>query len=634
MPADRRNRPPGRRGPAARGNGNAGQQTTPGRPQGAKHPPRYVGDLRRSAAASTFGPGAIADFRTPEGAAVSVVMPCADEWQHWPNLDSVHDPRLEKLLNVNGFRLTPVPRDQEESAHLAIPGVRFPKWLQCPGCHAIKAAERWAAEDGAAARYCSSCSGTAVKADRTYVVPVRFVIACDAGHLSDFPWDRWIEHEPNCARKAGSLRLRSIGAGLSGLRLFCDDCKQSRPLDEAFKPEVTKHWKCNGEQPWLGGGRVACDRPIRVVQRGASNLYFTLARSSLLIPPWDNDIEQRLGDRWPDLLDAEDRASQLKKWIANGALLLPPETPPEQFIEKALIYAESRDAGDVSDFRRAEWDSIRLTSGRGSTEFQVRQEAVPPELDGLFGDVVRVVRLRELRALTGFTRILAPPSAEDIGVARECSVFRNSDPTWYPAVEVRGEGIFVSLDPAALDRWEKDPEVEGRRRSIWNAWVEEYQTRYGEGLQPQRPVTARFLLIHAFAHALIRQLSLECGYSTASLRERIYAGDYGAGVLVYTATTDADGTLGGLERQGLSSRIGATIRDAIRSMQWCSSDPLCITGAMMASNACNIAACHACMLLPETSCEEFNRFLDRALLVGTPDHPEVGFFRSLLGERA
>ncbi|BCO29956.1 hypothetical protein TspCOW1_00590 [Thiohalobacter sp. COW1] len=103
-----------------------------------------------------------------------------------------------------------------------------------------------------------------------------------------------------------------------------------------------------------------------------------------------------------------------------------------------------------------------------------------------------------------------------------------------------------------------------------------------------------------------------------------------AALLIYTATTDADGTLGGLQREGMPERIGSTFHAAIRAMEWCSSDPLCIEGAMATAQGLSLAACHACLLAPETSCEEFNSLLDRAMLVGTPDAPEIGFFTSIL----
>jgi hypothetical protein len=105
-----------------------------------------------------------------------------------------------------------------------------------------------------------------------------------------------------------------------------------------------------------------------------------------------------------------------------------------------------------------------------------------------------------------------------------------------------------------------------------------------------------------------------------------------AGLLIFTSSPDADGTLGGLARQGDSGNIVRLFEDALASMMWCSSDPLCIDGAHSRSEPTNGAACHSCLLAAETSCEEFNSFLDRALLVGTPTQPEIGFFEDYLRE--
>jgi hypothetical protein len=140
-------------------------------------------------------------------------------------------------------------------------------------------------------------------------------------------------------------------------------------------------------------------------------------------------------------------------------------------------------------------------------------------------------------------------------------------------------------------------------------------------------------MIHSLAHALMRQLTLECGYSTASLRERLYVSDGVdgmTGLLIYTATSDSDGTLGGLQRRAGPDLLGPTILGALKSVQWCSSDPLCISGLTAAPDSHSIAACHSCMLMPETSCEMHNRFLDRTLLIGSDDCPDTGFFRPLL----
>ena len=171
-----------------------------------------------------------------------------------------------------------------------------------------------------------------------------------------------------------------------------------------------------------------------------------------------------------------------------------------------------------------------------------------------------------------------------------------------------------------------------RAQRVNRAWRIEWGRRYGEG-EPSRWITPRYLLTHTFAHSLMRQLALECGYSSAALRERLYVsdGDAGmAGLLIYTATSDSDGTLGGLQRQGESARIERAITMAIRAMEWCSSDPLCIEDMVGGGNGLLLAACHACVLAPETACEEYNRFLDRAMLVGLPSAPDIGFFSPFL----
>jgi hypothetical protein len=138
--------------------------------------------------------------------------------------------------------------------------------------------------------------------------------------------------------------------------------------------------------------------------------------------------------------------------------------------------------------------------------------------------------------------------------------------------------------------------------------------------------------VHTLAHALIRQLSLDCGYSSASLRERLYVEDGGhsmAGLLIYTGSSDADGTLGGLSRQAEPSRVAEFFVEAIRNLAWCSNDPLCIHGEA-SSEPLNRAACHSCALVAETSCETFNQLLDRSVLVGTPENRKLGFFSRLL----
>lgn len=256
-------------------------------------------------------------------------------------------------------------------------------------------------------------------------------------------------------------------------------------------------------------------------------------------------------------------------------------------------------------------------------------ENYPPELTSRFSKICLVHKLRETRALSGFTRILPPDGQTGSDRLRELKLDPRID--WLPAIVVRGEGLFLEFSSAKLKKWlDDEPEILKR--------VEGLNQRYNLGRvlrgQEQRPISPKFVMMHTLAHVLINQLSFDCGYGSASLRERIYC-DFKdqsrpmQGVLIYTASGDSEGTMGGLVRQGQPDRFEATLLRAIRNASWCSSDPVCIESAGQGADNANLAACHGCCLLPETSCEEGNRLLDRALLVGTPENPTLGFFNSL-----
>jgi len=103
-----------------------------------------------------------------------------------------------------------------------------------------------------------------------------------------------------------------------------------------------------------------------------------------------------------------------------------------------------------------------------------------------------------------------------------------------------------------------------------------------------------------------------------------------AGLLIYTASGDSEGTMGGLVRQGEQGRLENSIVRALRTAAWCSSDPVCSESSGQGPDSCNLAACHSCALLPETSCEEGNRLLDRVIVIGSPKEPALGFFLEYL----
>ena len=609
-----------------------------------------LGKMRRSQVISTYGPGAIIDFRAggKGGAAISVVAGGLDAWDDESlagglrNDQCIYEPRLQKKLGVKGFRLPPVGFENHGAGGKTdryprkLAAVRFPQWLQCPACNDLKPAIAWTEDPGDPALYCGSCSRQSDSGKRVHVVPVRFVVACEAGHLDEFPWHRWVGHSAGCDRKK-PLQFLTRGAGLKGLFVRCRGCNSECSMDGAFSGARMKKLglKCNGRRPWLPGQDEACTitGPPKVLQRGASNLYFPAIDSAIDIPPWTDEFQAALGHSWSaiETCDTDDDVRTLVRimihpmWDDKSISL-------EALQDKILQRRALANSPERADIRGEEYQQLTLAEAtrQEKSEFSIRPEPVPELLKNFIGVLTRIERLREVRAIYGFTRVY-PPSGE-FG-AGHCSPLSASPKDWLPATEVRGEGIFLALSEDALEKWENGTEVMARAADVNNSWEKTWIERQGDDAEPPLRITPRLLLVHTLSHILMRQLSLQCGYSTSALRERLYVeeGEPGmCGLLIYTSAADSDGTLGGLVRQGTGKRIEQLLTDAVRASEWCSSDPLCMNGLSSLSEASNMAACHSCVLAPETACEHFNRFLDRATIVGTPEHPEVGFFAPLL----
>ena len=600
-----------------------------------------VGEVRRSQLVGTYGPGAVIDFRSPNtGAPVSGLLAGLEEWEAasprkgLSHRQVIKEPRLQRRCGVQGFRLPPVRLDDDkDNSYDILPVVRFPDWLQCSRCGRLARSWAWQSDPGDASRHCPECSRTN---EPVFAAPVRFVVACGDGHIDEFPWQLWIGC--SCKPRDAQLVLDTDGPGLGGKFLSCktDGCaSEPRSFDGVFSKDALsdRGLKCRGRQLWLPGGDKdqPCNKKPRVLQRGASNLYWGLNPSAIDIPPFSNGTPSEFGEHWESAQALS--GDVLKGAIAQWGLVEKTGQPIDVLLgiidrwRTALDAAENDEAPlqweEYQQFVRAEHEDI------DEKNFKVRPEQVTPDLRQCFDSIVLASRLREVRVTTGFTRI-TPPSGP-FSAGDEVARIYVQKPDWLPGVELLGEGIFLRFNRKRLEAWESKPYVKSRIKVL--------QARIGKNLfdneeEPEH-VTARFVLIHSFAHALMLQLSLECGYSSSALKERLYVGSDAhdmCGVLIHTGSPDSEGTLGGLVRQGRASSLAALVRKAGEQMEWCSSDPVCITDAMTISSPRNGAACHSCLLTPETSCEHFNRYLDRALLVGTPDEPRLGFFRDLLDD--
>lgn len=608
---------------------------------GAAPAPRLLrrGTVRRAQAITTYGVGSLIAV-DHESFIVSGLDEADRSWSD-QEAPRIHERRLERLLKVDHFRLPPASEDD------SVDGLRvrrFPLMHHCPGCNELQRYRDFAPPPGRSV--CGTCE--------VNLVPSRFVVACEAGHLDEFPYWQWVHrstgHGARTSGKCGgTLMMRTTGrtASLRSILISCT-CGQVREvsMEGSFRRSALKDLglTCRGARPWLGSSSPIgeCGLPLRTLQRGSSSVWQPVLSSALSIPPWSNHWSRVIADHREELLQF-DRPEHIAIYL-RGVAGRPCPIPPDEVVTLLAVDGqeeeeeeEEQDAASSFDRRqrallRAEYKA--LSTGTEGGEHSSEEEFVcePPLGDKSLLEPLGVTepmlvkKLREVRALRAFTRLVDAESASEAKKMR----LSETELNWLPAMEVRGEGVFLRLDEERLSVWEKRRKAATRAERMRTAHQRVLDQRADDPSRPkQSPATPRMVLLHTLAHVLINEWSLEAGYPAAALRERLYAGEGMAGLLVYTATSDSAGSLGGLVAQGEPERLQQTIRTAVQRAAWCSADPLCVECEQPGTKL-NLAACHACVMLPETSCEHNNVLLDRALLVGTPEDPTLGFFADLL----
>ncbi|WP_430292886.1 DrmB family protein [Pseudomonas sp. B1-22] len=584
---------------------------------------------------------------------------------------AIYEPRLSALLRVHQFRQPPEYCFDEQNpglSRLEVQTHRFPTWyvdsfsgkMRRVSLGTLKLAPLEKGEKQARWR------------------PVRFISVCSRGHISDFPWKEWCGCV--CPGDSGLVLNDSGGPDLRSVKVSCTTCRKWKTLAGSMGMDRDQEsgtikgsglrsagiLRCSGERPWLGRGAQSCDEPPVAVLINQSNIYFGMTLSSIYLP--DMTSEQTVAEIKKILRRDEMDLSIIKFLLEMGErpdvlgrlrdILRPHYStlPDDESIMKAIdslsqgtSVASGGDQPVMEEsetlmFRRAEYNVLRNEVGPGvDDELRVIPSQVPEELKRWFGRVNLVERLRETRVFCGFERLIR---ARDPLKAMPSSAMNQlflhpPEPAhqWLPAIKNYGEGIFVELSEDAVRRW-LDDNAGWLGARLDQAFV----SRMGNELNLLPPLqakdwtpqwAARYLLVHSLAHIMINQMVFECGYSSAALKERIFVSSDPeapmAAFLIYTAAGDSEGSLGGLVRIGRPEMFEPMVRRALSRASWCSADPVCSedlggTGARRV----NKAACHACVLLPETACETVNSGLDRAMVVGTPQAPQYGFLSDLI----
>ncbi len=524
-------------------------------------------------------------------------------------------------------------RASREREFVGVPVTPFPEWYTCSACQILLPLRSDLLELDAqrsrpdTLRYTHAC-----KVGRPPVaLPSRFVVACENGHLDDFPWLYFVHRGP-VSTEGHELRLYEPGVSseAADIILECVTCGVSRKMADAFGGENRKNLPpCEGRRPHLASNDPrGCAIPhVRAMLQGASGLWFAVQQSALAIPQHADPLTQLVEEFWPDLatipsleiLEAMRPMPALKFFRAFTAYS---STALWDAIEKHRA-APASEASVPSDLREPEWLAFsNPSSAPQSRDFRVRETVVPKGYESILRRVVLVERLREVRALLGFTRIQSPrdfDSVPDIPEVQRAPLAARPL-RWVPACEIRGEGIFLEFAQSAISEWEvRYADRSDMFRDGNSQW------RAERNLIPDRGYPGpAYIALHTFAHALIRELCSACGYSSSSISERIYCAAPGVetssrmlGILIYTGASDSEGTLGGLCAQGEPSALEGHLDAARSRLRICSSDPLCSDHEPTTDITLHAAACYSCSFLPETSCERSNSFLDRAALVDT-----------------
>ncbi len=594
--------------------------------------PRAHGQIRRGQVITTYGPGALIDL--PRHSAIVAGL---DTWPKTSDLEEILEPRLTRKLQVmTGVaapRLFAPPPDSNDprEPERAIGAWRFPQWFvvqEVGGGDERERSRRLVHRKALDDRN---------RLEGRQVVATRFVRACPRGHVDDLDWRSFVHGTEDGCRRQLWLDERGTSGDLVDLVARCE-CGKSRGLYETKVIESNPLGTCRGARPWLGqNANEDCNLPSRLLIRTASNAYFPQVVSVLSLPDRGTAVEKAVRELWEDLQIVDDAADL-------------------GFLKKKPKVAEKLAAFGDEEILEA----IREIKGGSESERPVKQvelEALLAVPEG-YGDdvpvdpdfharrlpdrawrrsercagveaVIQLHRLREVLALTGFTRFEAV--VPDINGEYETDVERAQialEPQWFPAVENRGEGVFVQLRAGGIGRWLGRAGVKQRLDDLAHG-----HERWMADRKQKRPFPGGpYVLLHTLSHLLVQSLAMRCGYPASSIRERIYADAQAErfGILLYTGSPDAEGTLGGLVQE--ARHLEEHLAQALRTGALCSNDPICAQhapGESMEKRWLHGAACHGCALVAETTCEMRNDYLDRALVVPVLGVADAAFFSAV-----
>jgi|LSQX01.3.fsa_nt_gb hypothetical protein len=593
------------------------------------------GTIRQSQIITTFGPGALVDL--PDH---SVIIAGIEYWTGEKEL--IKEERLQnkvaQLLNVPSVKLKapPVPDESSEFPNSYVRAWLFPEWFVTQEMRDINGGKEFRSRRIIHREALTANALTYIDESQKKhkVVPMRFVRTCTKGHIGDIDWPAFVHSGKTDCRRPIWMDERGTSGDLSEISIRCE-CGANREFVATTFPRERALGYCNGARPWLGDfSNEECGEVNRLLIRSASNAYFPQKLTVISLPD-KNEVLSQAVIQCVSQLQKVEKLEQLETLLdlLDDLKEVFKDFTAEEIFEELMSQRKAASTDAVQTVKEAEIKVLTSTDdpiGADEAEGWFHATKLPPErwqaphMEGI-EQVVLVHRLREVTALVGFTRLEA--FMPDIDGELDADVERAAlaqEISWVPAFENRGEGIFLHFNKEAIKTWEALPRVKDRRMELTNGFI---QWQQAQSTTKREFCGLPYFMLHSLSHLLITALSLECGYPASSIRERIYANENGYGILLYTGTPDAEGTLGGLIEAGKD--ISKHLAYALELGRLCSNDPVCAQHKPdneLEKRYLHGAACHGCLLIAETSCEMNNEFLDRALVVPTLMTPDGAFF--------
>ncbi len=587
--------------------------------------------IRPSQYITTYGPGSILEGELGPKVILSLQHSDLFHGTITPSSYEITDQRFSQSL-LQGGRIVRIP----SNAEIGVPDEQdiyttdsFPSWSLCTE-HGIIYKYNVTREEGT----CPQCRRSSDKWEnwrKSRREAIRFIVACKNGHMNDVDWPGLPNHKrQNC--RPEYLYWKG-GGSLSDVTIECPTCGGETNLGT----EYGKEHRCGGRKPELRLLQSSCNERAKMIQRGAANLRIPEILSSLTIPKLCTKLHEllarhdvmsiligRIFTSKNDLITLLDNMSKPPLKLVTPAVVAELNEYEEHPIFQALEDIKAEIAEKTPhQYRVDELDALQKAATDGEPVQPASTPWSPPMFEVLRNEVCRiegengnalritpVSRLRVVCVQLGYRRLdtintpLVPVHYEDGGYP------------WYPGVELHGEGIFIDLQPQEGMKYANHFMLEGTEYEKWQEAYENWSDFGYEGkVASQETLHPVFVWWHTLAHRLINSLSVDSGYSSASIRERVYIkiteDGITGGILLYTAQPGGDGTLGGLI--AMVPKFKRVLRSALRDIHTCSNDPLCSENEFN-PGLYNGPACYACQLVSETSCEHRNMLLDRNLL--------------------